>query len=267
MARYQVTLAYDGTAFHGFQRQKHASEVEVRTVQVVVEGALRRLGWQDSSILGAGRTDAGVHASGQVVAFDLPWRHSVDDLLAALNANLPPDIAVREVRAVRPDFHPRYDAVVRRYRYRIYCQQVRDPLRDRYAWRVWPAVHLAGLQANACQLLGNHDFSAFGTPPRAGGSTFRSVYEAGWLEDGTDLIFEIAANAFLYHMVRRLVFAQVAIVQEKLDAECLSRNLGCKPETMIQGLAPPQGLSLVEVIYPSDHEFEAGEKNGDNERG
>jgi tRNA pseudouridine38-40 synthase len=265
VARYQVTLAYDGTELHGFQRQSHASEHKVRTVQVVVESALKRLGWQEASIMGAGRTDAGVHACGQVVAFDLSWRHSAEDLQAALNANLPPDVAVRKVRAVRSDFHPRFDAIARRYRYRIYCQHVRDPLRDRYAWRVWPAVSLAGLQAKARQLLGNHDFAAFGTPPRAGGSTFRSVFEAGWQEDGFELIFEIMANAFLYHMVRRLVFVQVAIDQEKLDADSLSRNLDSKPENMIQGLAPPQGLCLVEVIYPP--EDESGGKNGDDERG
>lgn len=254
MARYQVTLAYDGTEFHGFQRQSHTAGAKVRTVQVVVEAALRRLGWQDASILGAGRTDAGVHARGQVIAFDLAWRHSVEDLQAALNANLPPDMAAREVRAVRPDFHPRYDAISRRYRYRIYCQHVRDPMRDRYAWRVWPAISLPGLQAGASQLLGTHDFSAFGTPPRAGGSTIRLVYEAGWQIDGSELVFEIEANAFLYHMVRRLVFAQVAVDQEKLEADCLLRNLHSKPETMIQGLAPPQGLCLVEVIYPPEDE-------------
>lgn len=265
MARYQVTLAYDGTEFHGFQRQSRASEAKVRTVQVVVEAALKRLGWKEASILGAGRTDAGVHAQGQVVAFDLSWQHSVEDLQAALNANLPSDIAVRKVRAVRPDFHPRFDAIARRYRYRIYCQHARDPLRDRYAWRIWPAVSLAGLQAEACQLLGNHDFAAFGTPPRVGGSTFRSVYKASWQEGGSDLIFEITANAFLYHMVRRLVFVQVAINQEKLEADSLSRNLDSKPEKMIQGLAPPQGLCLVEVIYPP--EDESGGKNGDDERG
>jgi tRNA pseudouridine38-40 synthase len=265
VARYQVTLAYDGTEFHGFQRQSHAAGAKVRTVQSVVEAALRRLGWQDASILGAGRTDAGVHALGQVIAFDLAWRHSLEDLQAALNANLSPDIAVREVRTARPDFHPRYDAIARRYRYRIYCQHVRDPLGDRYAWRAWPAISLPGLQASACQLLGTHDFSSFGTPPRAGGSTVRSVYVANWRMDGSELVFEIEANAFLYHMVRRLVFAQVAIEQGKLEADCLLRNLDSKPETMIQGLAPPQGLCLVEVIYPLDDE--AGGKNGDDERG
>ena len=223
------------------------------------------MGWQEASILGAGRTDAGVHAQGQVIAFDLTWQHTLEDLQAALNANLPSDIAVRKVRAVGPNFHPRFDAIARRYRYRIYCQRVRDPLRDRFAWRVWPAVSLAGLQVEACQLLGNHDFAAFGTPPRIGGSTFRSVYKASWQEEGSDLIFEITANAFLYHMVRRLVFVQVAIDQEKLEADSLSRNLDSKPETMIQGLAPPQGLCLAEVIYPP--EDESGGKNGDDERG
>lgn len=191
MARYQIILAYDGTRFLGFQRQ-----AEARTVQYEVEKALRQLSWQGNSLLAAGRTDTGVHACGQVIAFDLDWAHPAEDLLRALNANLPDDVAVRQVYLAAADFHPRFDAVSRKYLYRIYCQPSRHPLLERYAWRVWPPVDLDYLQAAANFLPGTRDFAAFGTPPRSGGSTIRTVYQAGWKSHEPWLEFTIRADAF-----------------------------------------------------------------------
>src|SRR5512146_243567 len=130
MARYQIILAYDGTDFLGSQRQAGS-----RTVQLVLENALRKIGWKGKSILLAGRTDTGTHASGQVAAFDLEWRHPVHKLQDALNASLPSDMAVWETNIAPAHFHPRYDAVSRRYRYRLFCSGQRDPLRERFAWR------------------------------------------------------------------------------------------------------------------------------------
>lgn len=249
MARYQVILAYDGTQFVGFQRQASKKGQAQRTVQGLVEDVLRRLGWQGSSILAAGRTDTGVHAAGQVIAFDLVWQHAPQALLAALNAGLPADVAAHSVQPVPPDFHPRYDAAARRYTYRVYCQEARNPLLDRYAWRVWPAVEMERLQALAGRLPGTHDFSAFGTPPRAGGSTVRSVLEAKWQVAGEALVFEIKANAFLYHMVRRLVYSQVAAAQSYPQAFDLLSELASDKQAVLRGLAPAHGLVLAEVIY------------------
>ncbi len=256
MARYQVILAYDGTQFRGSQRQSPRQKASpealaVRTVQGVFEEALRQIGWQAGSILSAGRTDSGVHASGQVFAFDLDWQHSPEALQAALNACLPADAAVQTVRVARPDFHPRYDAVARRYRYRIYGQPARDPLRDRQAWRVWPAVSLERLQEVARLFIGAHDFAAFGTPPRAGGSTLRTVYQADWVQNGPVLSFEVSANAFLYRMVRRMVFTQVSVARGRLEVQAVAQSLQQAPPKMFQGLAPPQGLTLVAVVYPA----------------
>jgi tRNA pseudouridine38-40 synthase len=248
MARYQIILAYDGTQFKGFQRQQRKIQA-VRTVQAVVEDALRQLGWQGETILAAGRTDSGVHASGQVIAFDLDWQYAPETLQTALNANLPQDIAVRSANLVEVDFHPRYDAIARRYRYSILCQPVRDPLQERYVWRVWPAVTLEFLQGVALQLLGTHDFRAFGAPPRGVGSTVRSVYRAGWRAEQGRLVFEIEANAFLYRMVRRVVYAQVLLAQGKLPSDAIEVRVTGKLAEMVQGLAPPQGLVLAEVIY------------------
>ena len=246
MARYKVILAYDGTEFFGSQRQ-----AEARTVQRVFEAGLRKLGWQDTSILLAGRTDSGVHASGQVAAFDLSWHHPPDALLRALNAALPKDVAVRLLTPCADDFHPRFDALNRSYRYEIDCDPPRDPLRERYTWQVWPVPDFDLLQAAASELIGTFDFVAFGGPTRPEGSTIREVQQARWHQQGKRLTFEVTANAFLYHMVRRMVFVQVSIGQGKLEAGIISRVLS-QPQSQpkFQGLAPPQGLALVAVSYP-----------------
>jgi tRNA pseudouridine38-40 synthase len=245
MARYQVILAYDGTQFQGFQRQ-----VKRRTVQGVVEAVLRELSWDGQAILAAGRTDTGVHASGQVIAFDLEWRHTPQELCAALNALLPEDVSAQAASLAETDFHPRYDAIERTYRYRIYCQAVRHPLLERYAWRVWPALDLDRLQRAAVTLLGTHDFAAFGTPPRAHGSTRRTVSRAHWHCDPVEFVFEVSADAFLYRMVRRLVSVQVVIGQGRCEVDAIRRYLESPPGLPIQGLAPAHGLSLVSVTYP-----------------
>lgn len=244
MERYQVILAYDGTDFCGFQKQAKA-----RTVQGVVESALRQLGWQGKSLLAAGRTDTGVHASGQVIAFDMEWRHSTEDLLRAINASLPQDIVAREVHIIGPDFHPRYDALSRCYQYRLFCDQIRDPLRERFAWRVWPEVEPACLIKAAGYLLGKHDFAAFGTPPRTGGNTVRNVSLAGWKQERPYLVFEIVAEAFLYHMVRHLVHLQVMIGQGSQELGIISRYLDGEISSPPVGLAPSNGLVLTKVNY------------------
>ena len=245
MARYQVILGYDGTAFSGMQRQTDA-----RTVQGVFEEALRKIGWQGSSILVAGRTDAGVHAAGQVVAFDFDWGHSSQDLCNALNANLPQDVGVQDASQTAADFHPRFDAVSRTYRYQIICRENRDPIQERYAWRVWPPIDFSKLEASAGKFLGEHDFSAFGTPPQEGGTTTRSVMESSWHMEDASLVYEVSANAFLYHMVRRMVHVQVEIGLGRLTIGALRDYLSGHPQEMIQGLAPAQGLFLQKVSYP-----------------
>jgi tRNA pseudouridine38-40 synthase len=246
MARYQVILAYDGTLFAGFQRQARA-----RTVQGEVEAALRQLGWQGRAILAAGRTDTGVHASGNVIAFDLDWEHPVDELVQALNARLPEDAAARSAKEAQVEFHPRYDATARRYRYRLACSPARNPLTERYAWRAWPEADLARMQAAAAVFTGTHDFAAFGAPPKPGGPTIRAIFASGWRETDGELVYEVQGNAFLYHMVRRMVFLQVKVGQGRLEASDLADGLAGKPEriTQVTGLAPPQGLTLVEVRY------------------
>lgn len=251
MERYQVILAYDGTHFHGSQFQKGD-----RTVQGVFEFALRKLNWSGTSVWFAGRTDAGVHASGQVVAFDLVWRHPLDDLRNALNALLPADVAVSQVRLCEPGFHPRFAAESRCYHYRIICRPTRDPLRERYAWRLWPPPDLERMAAACRLMIGRHDFASFGRPTQPGGRTVRDVQSAAWRHGSPhrpadEWVFEIRANAFLYHMVRRLVFVQVLVGQGRMEITDLQNLLTIPGAELAQGLAPPQGLTLVEVRYPA----------------
>jgi tRNA pseudouridine38-40 synthase len=264
MARYQLTLAYDGTDFFGSQRQTStvlSPGASKRTVQGELEKALCKLGWAGHSVILAGRTDTGVHATGQVAAFDLEWSHSDEELLRALNASLPADLAVQQARTVDAKFHPRFDASSRRYGYRLFCRPLRDPLRERFSWRIWPEVDVEILARTAPLFLGTHDFSAFGSPTTPRGSTVRTVMKAVWTAVGNDeWHFEVQADAFLYRMVRRLVFVQVAAAQGKFFPDVISRSLARqvpatpKKNELLAGLAPAHGLTLVEVTYTNNIE-------------
>ena len=245
MARYKIVLAYDGTRLFGSQRQAVS-----KTVQSELEKSLSRLGWQEKSVLLAGRTDAGVHASGQVASFELSWNHPAEELVRALNSNLPAEMAVHSAQIVPDDFHPRFDATSRRYCYRLYCQPVRDPLRERYAWRQWPALDGTLLDQVAGLIAGKHDFAAFGTPSRPGNSTVRTVIRSMWRSEADEWFFEVQAEAFLYHMVRRLVFVQVAVGQGKFPVQVMADMLSGSSSLVPAGLAPASGLTLVEVTYP-----------------
>jgi tRNA pseudouridine38-40 synthase len=252
MARYQLTLAYDGTNFFGSQKQAKS-----RTVQGELEKALNKLGWTGRSVIMSGRTDTGVHATGQIVALDLNWSHADADLVRALNAELPTDMAVWEARVVHSKFHPRFDATSRCYQYKLFCQPLRDPIRERFAWRVWPAVNSNVLIGVSSLFLGTHDFSAFGSPTTPKGGTVRTVMKSKWTqtrEAKDEWLFYVQADAFLYRMVRRLVFVQVAVAQGKVSVEGIADALASPAKATSRsktpaGLAPAHGLTLVEVTY------------------
>lgn len=250
MARYQLTLAYDGTDFFGSQRQ-----AKRRTVQGELEKALHGLGWADRSVLLSGRTDTGVHATGQVAACDLDWSHTGDELVRALNAKLPGDISVWDAKIVPDDFHPRFDATSRTYSYQLFCDALRNPIRERFAWRVNHALDDELLKQASQALIGAHDFSSFGSATTPKGTTVRTVKKAAWHRIAKDQWrFEVEADAFLYRMVRRLVFVQVAVGQGKIRpdaiAEGLARQAGIRRRSAFpSGLAPAHGLTLIEVKY------------------
>ena len=243
--RYKFTISYNGTAFSGFQRQGAA-----RTVQLELENALRKLGWKEESIVGAGRTDSGVHASGQVVSAALEWHHGEEQLRNALNAALPGDLAVLKAEKAAPDFNARYSALSRTYRYQICFSPARLPLKEDFSWRIWPKLSLEDLERISRHFTGIHDFRAFGSPPRKDHSTVREIITNRWIQRSDDeAFFEIEANAFLYHMVRRIVFLQIAYAKGNVSEEEIIRavrdGIDAKP-----GLAPARGLQLWSVRYP-----------------
>lgn len=243
LAHYKARLLYNGSAFAGFQRQ-----LKRRTVQGELEKGLRQLGWTGQSILAAGRTDAGVHARGQVVSFHLDWKHTLEDLANAINYYTPQDMAVGSVAEVSEDFHPRYDAKNRHYRYSLICQPFRDPLREGWAWRVWPPPELEKMNEAARLLIGSHDFAAFGSATSDSGVTVREVFSAVWEQAGDTFQFDIIANAFLYHMVRRITLALVTVGQGEVPEQMIADAVHTG-QLSLTGLAPPAGLVLEEVLY------------------
>ncbi|MHB9031439.1 MAG: tRNA pseudouridine(38-40) synthase TruA [Anaerolineae bacterium] len=199
-ANYRAVLEYDGTAYAGFQIQ-----AQQPTIQGTVEAVLARLCGEQVRIAGAGRTDAGVHARGQVLSFQSSWRHDVAELQRAMNALLPADIAVRSLALAADDFHARYSAIRRTYIYSLYQDPTRSPLRDRYAWQIRSEPDLEAMRAAAECLLGYSDCAAFGQDPRGGESTRRWIYAANFGQEAGSLRFELTADAFLRGMVRRIV--------------------------------------------------------------
>jgi len=241
--RMRAIVAYDGTDYGGFQRQANAP-----TVQAALEAALAQVTQETTSVLAAGRTDAGVHAAGQVIAFDTAWRHGLGDLQRALNAVLPGDIAVLEAAEAASDFHPRYDAHSRRYRYTMYNARVRWPLARRYSLHVTAPLDVAPMQEAAQSLVGEHDFAAFGRPPQ-GRVTVRRVVAAEWRGEPPCLTFDIEANAFLYRMVRSIVGTLLKVGRGEMSVEDFAAVLAACDRSLAGPTVPPHGLCMMEVKY------------------
>jgi tRNA pseudouridine38-40 synthase len=241
--RVRAVVAYDGTDYGGFQRQSNAP-----TVQAALEAALAQVTQEKVAVLSAGRTDTGVHAAGQVIAFDTAWRHDLDDLWRALNAVLPVDIAVQEIKEAAPGFHPRYAACSRRYRYTVHNAPVRWPQARRYSLHVASPLDVAAMQQAAQSLVGEHDFATFGQPPQ-GEVTVRRVLAAEWGGELPWLTFDIEANAFLYRMVRSIVGTLLQVGCGAMSVEEFAAARAACDRSQAGPTAPPHGLCLMEVKY------------------
>ena len=242
--RIKAVVAYDGTAYHGFQRQAPKFEP---TIQGQLEAALKRIE-QTGGVWGAGRTDSGVHASGQVIAFDVNWSHGLADLQRALNAVLPGDIAVLELEQTADSFHPRFDALSREYRYRLYSTPVRQPLWDRYEWHVPHELDVANMNRSVAQLIGEHDFAAFGQPT-AGESTVRNMMRSEVSTSEVHISIDLQANGFLYRMVRRIVGTLVQVGRGEISDVDFAEILGAADPDRAGPTAPANGLCLTRVNY------------------
>jgi len=256
--RLRATLEYDGTDFVGWQTQ-----LAGRTVQGVVEQAITRITGATPKLVGAGRTDAGVHATGQVAHFDTDWPGELTVLRRALVAVLPPDVVVTELAEAEPDFHARFSAREREYVYTLLNQPLRAPLWARVAWHVSEPLAVDVMRAAATKLVGNHDFRAFGRPMYEAGSSTRTVTtvevkrltdqaarDSSWLRSNAQLItITVRADAFLRSMVRRMVFALVDTGRGRLTPEDVAAILATADPQRLHGIAPPQGLCLTRVMY------------------
>lgn len=242
--RFRATVEYDGTDFSGFQRQAQGE----RTVQQVLESAVQTITGRTATVIGAGRTDTGVHARGQVIAFDADWQHGEPALERALNANLPVDVAVRQVSEADPRFHPRFDARRRTYEYVINNRIERSPLLWRTSWHVHCPLDVMAMNQASALLVGEHDFATFGQPP-VGNNSVRFVYAAEWRREVELLLFRIEANAFLYRMVRSLVGALCLVGQGRWSVSEFDRVFSAAERSLAGPLAPPQGLCLLSVSY------------------
>ena len=244
VTRYRAQVEYDGTRYCGFQRQKD----EFPTIQGEIERVLTNLVQRPISISGAGRTDSGVHALGQVISFTIEWRHSANALQCAINANLPEDIAVKHLQETADSFHPRFDAQRRRYLYLIYNEPVRSPLYRSRSWHVARQLELADMNEASASLIGQQDFATFGLTPE-GENSVREVFLANWHEEAPFLVFEIEANAFLYRMVRRLVGSLVAVGTGVWTVDDFKMAIQEKDRSRSAAAAPPQGLYLASIDY------------------
>lgn len=242
--RYRAIVEYDGTGYFGFQRQRDG----VPTIQSELEQALGGLVARHVTVTGAGRTDRGVHALGQVISFEAGWKHGSEALQRALNATLPDDIVIKKIQPTTATFHPRFDARKRVYEYHIYNEEVRSPLQRRNSWHVRPALDLSKMNQAAAALLGKHDFATFGRPPQ-GDSSVREVFAAHWEKRNGLLIFTIVANAFLFRMVRSLVGSLKAVGDGGWSVEQFLHALQACDRSRVVQLAPPHGLYLAGVYY------------------
>ena len=246
MARLKLVVAYDGTGFHGW-----ADQPGVRTVQGELSQTLERfLRRAPENLVCAGRTDAGVHAWGQVVSFDAEPGLDPGRLQAALNSTLAPEIVVREAELAEDDFDARRSACWRSYRYAVVNRPVPDPFLARYAWWVPTPLDLGALRLGADPFVGEHDFASFCRRGPEGSTTTRRVFESRWRDLGEGVLrYEIRSAAFCWQMVRAIVGTLVDVGTGKMRPGDLMAVLRSKDRANAGRLAPPEGLCLWQVGY------------------
>ena len=243
--RFRARVEYDGTDFAGFQVNPGQ-----RTVQGVLEDALRRLGnGAGERVDGAGRTDAGVHASGQVIAFSYDGRLATTELGKALEALLPPDVTIRDLRRAPATFNPRYAARYREYRYTVW-NGPRSPLRERQALGVRAPLDIAAMASAGSVFVGRHDFSAFGGTDR---SPVRTVYLVRVREVGRLVTIDVRADSFLRGQVRRMVAGLLEVGMHKIDDTAIRTALAGREPALNGAAAPAKGLCLRRVVTGRRH--------------
>lgn len=242
---FKLIIEYDGSRYHGWQRQK-----DDLSIQGEIEKALKTITAKKVTVIGSGRTDAGVHAEGQVANFECDTRLKPEALMNALNSLLAEDIKVKDCDPVDASFHARYDAKSKIYHYRILNRATPAAIGRHYQWFVRKALNRKAMRAAIAHIIGRHDFKAFEGSGSPRMSSIRHVYSADLVEhEGGLLIFHIEADGFLRYMVRNMVGTLVDVGLEKLTPHDFKRILDCKDRSQASATAPAQGLILIEVKY------------------
>jgi tRNA pseudouridine38-40 synthase len=241
----KLTLAYDGTAFVGWQRQASGT-----SIQELLEQAFAKLEGQPVAVTGAGRTDAGVHALAQVAHVSLQREIDAATVVRALNNHLPPDVRVTEAVEVPPTFHARFDATAKRYRYRIWNQPVLAPFERLYTWHIpGPLLDVDAMQAAAAKLEGRHDFAAFQTAGAETHTTERELYHSRITVERPLITYDVRGEGFLRHMVRGIVGTLVEVGRGRYPPDWMTDVLLSRDRTRAGRTAPAAGLFLVGVEY------------------
>lgn len=245
MRNIRLCVEYDGTEYCGWQRQDNGLSIQQR-----IEEAIGRMTGVQSRVIGSGRTDAGVHAVGQVANFHTDSRLEERSLLMGLNSLLPPDIAVRGVREVDPSFHARFDAKSKMYLYRICNRPVRPALERRFAWFIWEPLDLEKIVESLDLFRGTHDFSSFCSTHADSEDHVRTIFDIAVVKQEKDTIrISMEADGFLRYMARTIVGTLVEIGRGKRCLDEVNEILAAKDRKRAGLTAPPQGLFLQEVKY------------------
>jgi tRNA pseudouridine38-40 synthase len=240
----KLTLCYDGSRFVGWQRQ-----ADGESIQGLLEDALAKLEGAPVIAIGAGRTDAGVHALGQVASARVTVAHDAATLLRALNAHLPPDIRVTAVEDAAPGFHARFGARAKAYRYQIANVPVASPFTRAYAWHVPEPLDRDAMHAAAARLVGTHDFAAFQSTGSEVSTKVRTLTRSEWIEDGPLLVYRVEGDGFLRHMVRAIVGTLVEVGRGWRPAAQVDDLVAGGSRAQAGATAPAHGLWLVRVEY------------------
>jgi len=250
--RYRMTIAYDGALFHGWQKQHPPGREPLRTVQGTVEAALVDLLQQRIHLVGASRTDAGVHAQGQVAQFDAATRIPPDRITMAVNARLPDDVEVLSTQEAAPNFRAINDVESKQYRYRIW-NTVRRPLWIRHCvWHCWTRLDIDRMNEAAARLIGTHDFAAFTTVHHNRTSTVRTIHQCYVTAHAPEVHIVVQGDGFLYNMVRIIAGTLVEVGRGRFEPSQIDHAIATGDRRDTGPTLPPQGLILEWIRYPGD---------------
>jgi len=246
MQRYAICVEYDGTDYSGWQIQ-----LVHNSIQSELASAISKVADENVMPIGSGRTDAGVHAKGQIAHFDSSSNRSEFQWLSGINSELPKSISVKWIKSVDTSFHAKNSAMARCYSYTIYNSSTRSSLHHRYSWHVMQKINIDALKESLICLVGEHDFSSFRASGCQSKSPFREMFEVSVAENRNMISIKLEANAFLYHMVRNIVGTAIEIGVGKYDPSWMRNLLELRDRKLAGPTAPPQGLCLESIKFPN----------------